>query len=144
MSQMNSGASTAEAQFRAAFERLKGGSTLNLPAGSAVSQNNVAKEAGRDPSALRKARYPELVREIQSWLSSSDPPSRSHTSALEAARANTRRVRSSKEVLKVQFDSLASELLAAHALILELTQENGRLRSQLGLDNVRPLLPRKA
>ena len=50
----------AELDFSAAFERLKYGNTLILPPGSPVSQNNVAREAGRDPSALRKSRYPRL------------------------------------------------------------------------------------
>lgn len=55
----------AELDFSASFERLKYGNTLILPPGSPVSQNNVAREAGRDPSALRKSRYPKLVADIQ-------------------------------------------------------------------------------
>ena len=39
-----------------------------LPRNTPVTQNNVAKEAGRDPSALRKLRYPRLIREIQKWI----------------------------------------------------------------------------
>ena len=59
---------SAEAKFRAAFERLKSSMPRVLDAGAAVSQNNVAKEAGVDPSALRKSRYPSLVSEIQAYV----------------------------------------------------------------------------
>jgi hypothetical protein len=55
----------AEANFREAFERLKIGAQEVLPAGSMVSQNNVAREAGCDPSALRKSRFPSRIAEIQ-------------------------------------------------------------------------------
>jgi len=55
----------AEANFRRAFERLKAGAPKVLPLGTPVSQNNVAKEAGCDSSALRKSRFPCLVAEIQ-------------------------------------------------------------------------------
>lgn len=58
----------AETRFRQAFERLKGGTTTVLTTGAPVTQNNVAREAGCDPSALKKARFPALIREIQSYL----------------------------------------------------------------------------
>lgn len=54
--------------FREAFERLKSNKPINLPAGTPVTQNNVAREAGRDPSALRAERYPELLQQIQSYI----------------------------------------------------------------------------
>ncbi|MCU1756336.1 hypothetical protein [Pseudomonas helleri] len=58
----------AEQRFRQAFERLKKGTQTILPVTAQVSQNNVAKEAGCDPSALRKSRFPSLVREIQAYI----------------------------------------------------------------------------
>lgn len=45
----------AEANFREAVERLKVDAGKLLPMGTPVSQNNVAKEAGCDPTALKKA-----------------------------------------------------------------------------------------
>lgn len=60
--------SKAELKFRNAFECLKQGKPDILPKGTPLSQNNVAKEAGVDPSALRRARFPELVAEIQEWI----------------------------------------------------------------------------
>jgi len=44
--------------YRAAFERLKNNKPERLPKGTPVSQNNVAKEAGSDPSALKKRAFP--------------------------------------------------------------------------------------
>lgn len=60
--------SKAEGLFRAAYERLKVNEPTNLPKGALVTQNNVAKEAGKHPTALKKERYPALVREIQDYL----------------------------------------------------------------------------
>lgn len=56
--------------FEEAFDRLRHGKPINIPAGSEVTQNNVAREAGRDPSALRYDRYPELLQRIKSYISS--------------------------------------------------------------------------
>lgn len=61
---------SAEDDFRAAFERLKIDEPKVLPKGAPVTQNNVAREAGCDPSALRKSRYPVLVAEIQNYVAS--------------------------------------------------------------------------
>ena len=44
---------SAADQYRDAFERLKLNRPQLLPKGTPVTQNNVAKEAGSDPSALR-------------------------------------------------------------------------------------------
>ena len=63
---------SAEQRFRQAFERLKANKPKVLEVGTPVSQNNVAKEAGCDPSALRKSRFPALVREIQAYLELTD------------------------------------------------------------------------
>jgi hypothetical protein len=50
------------------FECLKSGKPDLLPKSTSLSQNNVAKEAGVDSSALRRIRFPELVSEIQDWI----------------------------------------------------------------------------
>jgi len=39
-----------------------------LPKGSKVSQNNVAREAGCTPSALRKERFPNLIERIKTFI----------------------------------------------------------------------------
>tara|TARA_R110002167_G_scaffold181877_2_gene382251 strand:+ start:885 stop:1271 length:387 start_codon:yes stop_codon:yes gene_type:complete len=60
--------SKAEKIFREAYERLKSNAPVNLRKGTPVTQNNVAKEAGKHPTALKKDRFPLLVLEIQDYL----------------------------------------------------------------------------
>ena len=63
----------AETAFREAFIRIKKGETHLLPKNTKISQNNIAREAGCDPSALKKSRFPRLVAEIQQWIKESKP-----------------------------------------------------------------------
>jgi hypothetical protein len=60
--------SKAEIEFRKAFDRLKTNTPVNVPKETKISQNNVAKEAGKHPTALKKDRFPLLVLEIQDYL----------------------------------------------------------------------------
>ena len=84
--------SKAELKFREAFERLKVGKPDILPKGTPLSQNNVAKEAGVDPSALRRARFPELVADIQAWIEShkDEAPQKSPRQMVLAQRSRNR------------------------------------------------------
>jgi len=133
----------AETQFRGAFDRLKQGKPTRLPKGSKVSQNNVAKEAGVDPSALRRARFPELVEEIQQWIAT-------HGNALSdssprqkvlAGRARNRDLRKQIDDLKIQRDDALAKLVDAEARIVYLALENERLRALLPPSNVAPIRP---
>lgn len=129
-------AETAEQRFRMAFERLKSDEPLILEKGTPVSQNNVAKEAGADPSALRKKRYPALIREIQTWVEL-----RGHEKDLEKQRKGRQkqaRRDHNEEIksLKMQRDKAQSELLSAHRQVLHLLKENARL--QLRIDELLP------
>ena len=130
----------AEKAFREAFERLKRGKPERLPQGTPVSQNNVARETGSDPSALKKSRYPELINEIQNWINEHNfqaPPS-----PRQKIITQRKRNRSLKEVineLKSQRDKAASLLVEADSKILELTMENARLKAMLNLTNVNPI-----
>jgi hypothetical protein len=122
---------TAEQRYRAAFERLKAGTPEILPAGTPVSQNNIAKEAGADPSALRKTRYPALIREVQAWESAEKQEQ--EAKRLRRTRQNEAR-QSEKARLKtvlVQRDQAQSKLVRAHCLVLELRQEIAILRAKL-------------
>lgn len=115
---------TAEDRFRAAFARLKAGEPQILPRGNSVSQNNVAKEAECDPSALRKSRYPELINEIQAYVDAHQgdlPPSRRQE--ILKKRNKNRTVRQAKLASDQQRDQLASQLLSANAMIIELTRK---------------------
>lgn len=114
---------SAEDNFRAAFERLKIGAPKELPLGTPVSQNNVAKEAGCDPSALRKSRFPSLVAEIQNYLTEHprDCPE-SERQKLLKQRQRSRSARDTIADLKKQRDVAAGLLVEANAQIAILTR----------------------
>ncbi len=121
----------AETEFREAFERLKSGTPIILDAGSVVSQNNVAREAGRDPSALRKSRYPELIRDIQHWVKPVDTQESKSDVANDQSpkkKALGADVMLQLSELRRERDSLASQLIEADTRILELMEELRELR----------------
>lgn len=108
---------SAEELFREAFERLKRNKPIILPKGTPLSQNNVAKEAGRDPSALKKNRYPLLVLEIQEFLALQESQKK------EKKQQKDNRKRKLQEKLKDcqnQRDRLVSIVDAQQSLIEEL------------------------
>lgn len=125
-------ANTAEDRFRAAFGRLKNGESLVLKRGTPVSQNNVAKEAECDPSALRKSRYPELINEIQAYIDANKgdaAPSRRQE--ILKKRHKNRTVRQAKAASDLQRNELASQLLCANAMIVELTRKLADAQARL-------------
>jgi hypothetical protein len=118
----------AEKAFRDAFDRLKLCQPNILRKGTRVSQNNVAKEAGCDASALKKARFPELVAEIQSWIDEhGGTPAPSLRQNVLAQRNRNRDLRERIGALETQRDKALGLLAEADARILELTIENRRL-----------------
>lgn len=126
---------TAEQRFRAAFERLKGGESQLLPINAPVSQNNVAKEAGTDPSALKKSRYPALIREIQAWIEingQQEAAKRERQKQKQAREDMTEKV----DRLTAERDNAQSQLVSSHRVILELLQKNAMLQARL--DEVLP------
>jgi hypothetical protein len=133
----------AEKLFRDAFERLKRDRPKVLPRGTPVTQNNVAKEAGRDPSALRKSRYPRLIREIQKWVTDNGYAPRSRTSSaslIKGARDRNRQLKSRIDEVSQQRDLAMSRLVIAQESILELHRKVQDLKARLGeTDRVVPL-----
>lgn len=122
---------TAEQRFRSAFERLREDRPLILPRGTPVSQNNVAKEAGTDPTALKKKRFPALVREIQAWIEIHDAQQKLQ----QARRERKTRIREDLESqvtrLTKQRDDSQSQLASAHRLVLEVLKKNALLQARL-------------
>ncbi|MCD6706762.1 MAG: hypothetical protein LT080_09975 [Thiobacillus sp.] len=115
---------TAEANFREAFERLKISAPKILPAGAQVSQNNIAKEAGCDPSALRKSRFPSLVAEIQNYVAAhgGERPE-SERQRLLKQRQRNRTARETIADLKKQHNAAAGLNVEANARIAILTRK---------------------
>lgn len=125
-------AGNAEVAFRSAFERLVRGKPDRMPKNTPVTQNNIAKEAGRDPSALKKTRYPELIREIQHWVEQhSNAREPSARQAELSARNRSRSLKKRIDVLKSERDIALSLLVEADAKILDLATENERLKAAL-------------
>ncbi|WP_201696331.1 hypothetical protein [Paraburkholderia hiiakae] len=136
-------ARSAEAEYRAAFERLKKGKPERLPLSMPVSQNNVAREAGCDPSALKKSRFPALIAEIQQYLveHGGEKPASARQTKL-AQRKKTRSLRERIEAIARQRDQAVSMLNEANLTILELVDRVAELEAKLPPDNVRPLRQR--
>lgn len=128
---MSSKTESAEQRFRAAFERLKDDKPQVLPRGTPVSQNNIAKEAGTDPTALRKKRYPALIREIQAWVEIN----RQQQTLQRKRRDRKRRIRDGltqeNERLTKERDAAQSQLTSAQRLVLELLQKNALLQARV-------------
>ncbi len=134
---------SAADQYREAFERLKLNRPQLLPKGSPVSQNNVAREAGSDPSALKKSRFPSLIAEIKNYVeqhAEERPPSLNQVNLL--ARQKTRALRDRIEQVARQRDQLASLLSEADAKIVELYDRIAELEEQLPASNIISLDPR--
>jgi hypothetical protein len=131
---------SAEQRFRDAFERLKLGVPEVLPKGTPISQNNVAKEAGCDPSALRKIRFPLLVMAIQEWVEShkSEQPPSERQNLLKQRRKN-RDIRETIADLKKQRDVVAGLLADADLRIVELTEKLADVQARL--DHLQPSAP---
>lgn len=126
---------SAEQRFRDAFERLKKGTTVVLPANSIVSQNNVAKEASCDPSALRKSRFPSLVREIQAYVEihkSQVPSLRSVRSKLKNKRID---LKQRIEIITQQRDEAYSQLLHIQRVVLDMAKHITALEAELAKIN---------
>lgn len=130
----------AETAFREAFERLRTGQTHIVEKGARITQNNVAREAGVDPSALKKARFPSLIEEIQRWSAThgnDESPSPSQINTRQ--RRRNRDLRERLEAIKLQRDQALGMLVDADAKILELTIENERLKALATKSNVTSL-----
>lgn len=127
---------SAEARFIDAFIRLRDGKTIILPLGSLVTQNNVAREAGCDPSALRKSRFPKLIREIQAYLEIENSKLNSERASIAKKKRDVADLKGKIQSLRQERDHAQSQLLSAQHFALELLEENASLR--LRLDALKP------
>jgi len=122
----------AEQNFRDAFERLKLGIPEILPRGTRLSQNNVAKEAGKDTNDLRKARYQILVMVIQEYVDMhKDEESTSERQKLLKRKQKNRDAKELIADLKKQRDKAVDRIIYANLRILELSETVEDLRAKL-------------
>ncbi len=110
-----------EADLRAGFERMKSGDVLRVPKGTPVSQNNIARETGMEPSAFKKSRYPLLVDEVQQYIAQlglgvTDRPTK--PKPLPSRPCADEQVQSAN----AERDFVMSKLMLAQVKIIELTK----------------------
>jgi len=125
-----------------AFERLKINKPEIVPKGTPVSQNNVAKEAGVDPSALRSSRYPVITKSIKTWIAENSNKSHQKSQRQKniIQRSRNKDLKEQIRDLKEQRDNALSKILDAQRQIVELTRENKSLRLRLPPINTIKLL----
>jgi hypothetical protein len=128
-------APSAEDRFRQAFERLKADEPKLLKPGTPVTQNNVAREAGCDPSALKKARFPVLIRQIQAYIELHQGDHHSTGKNPKKRTANRTMQKRLEDAIR-QRDQAQSILISANTRIIELSEEVQSLQHQL--DEIRP------
>jgi len=127
---------SAKMRFEQAFERLKTGQPRVLEHGAAVTQNNVAREAGCDPTALKKARFPALVREIQAYLELHKPDEQPAARKAAQQKAAKRTLEERLADAVRQRDMAQSQLLSANRRVMELAEEVQSLQRRL--DSLQP------
>lgn len=119
----------AERRFRNAFEKLRNEQSRRSGMGTMFTQADVAREAGCDPSALKKARYPILVAEIQQYLLSQQKRVTNQTPRPSARSTNTPELLAKVKLLQLQRDQALSLLVEADTKILELSTELQKFRA---------------
>lgn len=91
-----------------------------------MSQNEVAREAGRDPSAFKKSRYPIAVMKVQNYIQQQNEKK-------EAKKNSTdNRKRTDKEKIadqRNQIDKLSSIVAAQNLTIQNLLTEIAQLKA---------------
>nr|WP_091666393.1 hypothetical protein [Massilia sp. PDC64] len=122
---------SAEDRFRKAFERLKTNEPKMLKLGTPVTQNNVAREAGCDPSALKKARFPTLVREIQAYIELHPEAENAKNQKIKKKRAANRTLKERLDDTVKQRDQAQSIIASASMRILELLEKIHLLEKEL-------------
>ena len=123
MSSNDSGSKGAADLFRAAFQRLVNGEARHLPPDAPVTLTNVAKEAGRSPSALRVDRYPDLMREIKDRMRLDEETEKLGRSGKTAGNSRNRTLKKRLDDCMRQRDRLLSICHSQQTLIEELQDD---------------------
>jgi hypothetical protein len=129
---------SAEQRFRQAFERLKLNKPLVLKPGTPVSQNNVAKESGCDPSALKKSRFPSLVREIKAYVEINNHNRASNRQKLLQKRKARSDLNERLKEISTQRDIAQSQLVSAQRIIVDLTLQLNKLKKLQSKSDIFP------
>ncbi|QXI32034.1 hypothetical protein [Pseudomonas promysalinigenes] len=114
---------SAEAEYRKAFRRIVEGKAVRVEKGSKPTLANIAREVGRDPSALKKSRYPTFVAEVEAYVESCgsvlEPRDRSLSTQLASARAENKALRQRCAILTDERDAAQSKVLNLQMSLVE-------------------------
>ncbi|MBC3421864.1 MULTISPECIES: hypothetical protein [Pseudomonas] len=114
---------SAEDEYRKAFKRLVEGKALRIDKKSATTLANIAREAGRDPSALKRSRYPTFVSEVEfhneNVGSTLERRDRSLSAQLASARAENKSLRARCLGLSAERDAAQSKVLNLQQVLVE-------------------------
>jgi len=105
-----------------ALERLKKNTPNNVPKGCKITKASVAREAGRDPSAIKVSRpeFSDLIHEITKAGERQAKP-------LKILEARYEKLKKSRDSYKIKYEnSLGRELLLIRR-VRELEEELGKL-----------------
>lgn len=127
----------AEDRYRAAFERLKTNKPEILLPNTPVTQNNVAREAGQDPSALKKSRFPNLINDIQEWVIGQRDLT---TRTVQKNAASKKDYREKYIKMREQRDRALQLLVEADAMILDLSNKLEEINRSIPPTNIARLL----
>lgn len=140
MDENNKPVGRAERAYREAFERLKQGKPVRLPPGAEVHKKNIAIEAGKDPSALKRKRFPSLVAEAENYCRERKGASTESPRQLVLAKRDVERgKREQAAKYKAERDEALSLLVEAEACIVDQAAELRSLKLTMPPSNVRPL-----
>ncbi|EOG3619010.1 hypothetical protein G7017_11040 [Pseudomonas fulva] len=118
---------SAEEEYRKAFKRIIEGKPIRISKHAKLTLANIAREAGNDPSALKKSRYPTFIAEVEEYNSSPSPTvkrsDRSLTAQLTAARAENNALRERCTELAAERDIAHSKVLNLQLALIEKCQE---------------------
>lgn len=125
---MSSKDKSAEQLYIDAFERL-------VAQGKVVSQNKVAREAGRDPSAFKLSRYPVAVMKVQAYVQQQNEKKETKK-RLTDNRTRTKKERATD--YRNQIDKLSSIVAAQNMTIQTLMDEINSLKQGVIKRNIFP------
>jgi len=115
----------AEIEYRKAFRRIVEGKAMRVDKMAPPNLANIAREAGKDPSALKKSRYPIFISEVESFnnnvSSAGERIDRSLSAQLKAARSENRKLRESYEQLTIERDESHSRVLNLQLALVEMS-----------------------
>jgi hypothetical protein len=103
-------------EYYAALERLKAKKPTVLPKGSAINNDTVALEAGRQRGSIKKSRHAVLIEAIELAAQAAEQHVLSPTQQVEKAKSKTKAVKTDYEQLREDYEILLEK---CNSLLLE-------------------------